>query len=114
MTENEASRLEVLLEEMNGKFSLVLEGHDAIRKEFNVQLDDIKEQQKLFMSLLKGSHEGLKGEIQGVRDELKGEIQGVRDEIKETREELSTEIKAVGDKVNGHEERILFLERRTA
>jgi len=25
-------RLEILLEEMNGKFNLVLEGHDALRR----------------------------------------------------------------------------------
>ncbi|MDQ6982860.1 MAG: hypothetical protein Q9M08_07665, partial [Mariprofundus sp.] len=65
-TGSEKRYLEVLLEDMNGKFSMILEGHDAIRKEFNGQLDDIKEQQKLFISLLKGSHEELKEEIRAV------------------------------------------------
>jgi len=107
MTEKEQHYLEILLEEMNGKFSLVLEGHDAIRKEFNGQLDDIKEQQKLFMSLLKGSHEELKEEIRAV------------DKRSEARDaaltaELKGEIRAVGDKVDGHESRIFFLERKAA
>ena len=34
---------EVLLEEMKGQFTLVLEGHDAIRQEFNVKIDGLTE-----------------------------------------------------------------------
>ncbi|MBL4775705.1 MAG: hypothetical protein JKY87_06590 [Mariprofundus sp.] len=127
MTEKEKQYFEVLMEEMNGKFSLVLEGHDAICKEFNGQLDGIKEQQTLFMLLLKGSHDELKEEIQGVRTELKEEIQGVRTDLKEEiqgvqtelkedirdvrtelremRDELSAKIEAVGGKVNGMDAR---------
>ncbi len=56
----------------------------------------------------------LKSEIQGVREELKEEIQGVRMELRETREELSAKIEAVGAKVDGHEDRIRFLERKVA
>lgn len=65
MTESERRHFEVILEDISGKFSLVLEGHDAIRKEFNEQLGDIREQQRLFMSLLKGSHEELRGRDSG-------------------------------------------------
>ncbi len=104
MTESEQQRFEVMLEDINGKLNLVLEGHDAIRREFrefNAQLDEVRKQQGLFMSLLKGSH-----------DELKQDIQGVRTELKETREELSARIEAVGDKVDGHEARIAELERK--
>jgi|GEM_PF-6097066 len=57
--------------------------------------------------LLKGSH-----------DELKSEIQGVRTELKETREELREEMasgfNALVSKVEGHEDRIRFLERKVA
>jgi len=35
--------LEVLLEEMKGQINLVLEGHDAIRQEFNVKIDGLTE-----------------------------------------------------------------------
>jgi len=151
MTESEEGSLTVLLEEMNDKFSLVLEGHDAIRHEFKEQINEIKEEQQLFKSLLKGSHDELKSEIQGVRTELKEEIQGVRTglkeeirgvrialkeeirgvrielkeeirgvriELKETREELREEMasgfNALGSKVEGHEDRIRFLERKAA
>jgi len=34
---------------------------------------------------------------------------GVRTELKETREELSARIEAVGDKVDGHEARMLIV-----
>ncbi|MBL4775708.1 MAG: hypothetical protein JKY87_06605 [Mariprofundus sp.] len=117
MTEKEKQYLEVLMEEMNGKFSLVLEGHDAIRREFSEQLTEVRQKQDMFESLLKFSH-----------DELKEEIQGVRIELKETRGELSAQIEVVGDKVNGmdardsalgykvdgHEDRIRLLERKAA
>jgi len=129
MTESEEGSLKVLLEEMNDKFSLVLEGHDAIRHEFKEQIDEVKEEQQLFKFLLKGSHDELKSEIQGVRIEMKEEIQGVRTELKETKDELSAKIeavrtelkdemaagfKSVGVKVEGHEDRIRFLERKAA
>ncbi len=140
MTESERRYFEALLEDINGKLNLVLEGHDAIRKEFNAQLDEVREQQGLFMSLLKGSHDELKQDIQGVRTELKQDIQGVRTELKqdiqgvqtELKEEiqavdrhsgerdaalearLTAEIRAVGDKVDGHEARIAELERKVA
>jgi len=132
MTEEEQRRFEVILEDIQGKLMLVLEGHDAIRQEFNTQLDDVREQQKLFIALLKGSHRELKEEIRGVRTELKEDIQSVRIELKEDiravdkrsgqrdaelkreiqsmREELSARIEAVGEKVEGHEERIASLE----
>jgi uncharacterized protein YdcH (DUF465 family) len=103
MAESEEGSLKVLLEEMNDKFSLVLEGHDAIRHEFKEQINEIKEEQQLFKSLLKGSH-----------DELKSEIQGVRIELKETREEMASGFNALGSKVEGHEDRIRFLERKVA
>ncbi|MBN4073604.1 hypothetical protein JYT23_02080 [Mariprofundus ferrooxydans] len=73
-----------------------------------------EKEQQLFKSLLQGSHDELKSEIQGVREELKEEIQGVRMELRETREELSAKIEAVGAKVDGHEDRIRFLERKVA
>jgi len=59
MTESEQRHFEVILEDISGKFSLVLEGHDAIRKEFNGQLDGLRRKQDLFESLLKFSHDEL-------------------------------------------------------
>ena len=118
MTEKEKEYFEILMEEMNGKFSLVLEGHDAIRKEFNEQLTEVRQKQDMFESLLKFSHNELREEIQGVRTELKEEIQGVRTELKEEIQavdrKLTSEIRDVGAKVEGHEDRIRILERKAA
>jgi len=125
MTEKEQQYFEVLMEEMNGKFSLVLEGHAALDEKMDCFHREAKEDHRLAMDLIKFSHDELKEEIQGVRTELKEEIQGVRTELKEeiqgvrtelreTREELSAKIEAVGTKVDGHEDRIRFLERKVA
>jgi len=46
--------------------------------------------------------------------EVKEYIQGVRTELRETRDELSAKIEDVGRKVDGHEDRIRFLERKVA
>lgn len=38
----EKDHLAILLEEMNGKFTLVLEGHDAIRQEMREMNENLK------------------------------------------------------------------------
>ncbi len=105
MTESEEGSLKVLLEEMNDKFSLVLEGHDAIRHEFKEQIVEIKEEQQLFKSLLIGSHDELKSEIQGVRTELSDKIDTVRTELKDEMaagfKSVGAKMEDVGSKVNG-------------
>ncbi len=107
MTESEEGSLKVLLEEMNDKFSLVLEGHAALDGKMERFHKESKEDHRLAMDLIKFSH-----------DELKEEIQGVRTELRETREELREEMasgfNALGSKVEGHEDRIRFLERKAA
>ncbi len=147
MTESERRHFEVLLEEISVKVGLVLEGHDAIRKEFNERLDAMRRRQDLFESLLKSSHNSLKEEIQGVRTELTGkidgvrtelkeeiqgvrtelkeeiqgvrtelkeEIQGVRTELKGVKEEMAAGFKALGEKIDGHDERLTALEQKAA
>ena len=96
MTEKEKQYLEVLMEEMNGKFSLVLEGHAAIRQEFKDSHRELEEKINLNSSLIKFGFETLDVKIDSVR------------------EELSAKIEDVGRKVDGHEDRIRFLERKVA
>ena len=116
MTESEQRRFEVILEDISGKFGLVLEGHEAIRKEFNGQLDALRKKQDLFESLLKSSHDSLTQEIRTVdkrSEEWDAELEA----------RLTAEIRAVGEKaclcrhgrqVDGHEARISTLERKVA
>jgi len=104
-------RFEVILEDISGKFSLVLEGHEAIRKEFNGQLDELRKKQDLFESLLKSSHDSLKQEIQAVDKRSEERDKQIATELKN---EMAAGFKDLGDKVEGHEDRIRFLERKTA
>jgi len=94
--ESEGGSLKVLLEEMNDKFSLVLEGHAALDEKMDRFHKEAKEDHRLAMDLIKYSH-----------DELKEDIQAVD-------RKLTSEIRAVGQKVEGHEDRIRFLERKVA
>jgi len=107
MTESEEGSLKVLLEDMNDKFILVLEGHVALDGKMERFHKEAKEDHRLAMDLIKFSH-----------DELKEDIQGVRTELKETRDELregmAAGFNALGFKVEGHEDRIRFLERKVA
>ncbi len=114
MTEKEQHYFEVLLEDIRHSVKTIAEGHAALDDKMELFHEEAKADHHLAMDLIKFSHDGLKEEIQGVRTELKEEIQGVRTELREMREELSTKIDAVGTKVDGHEDRIRFLERKAA
>jgi len=96
MSSNDQYRLEMILEDINGKFNLVLEGHDALRKETRDTSQYLNEKIDLNNSLIKTVHDSLDAKIDAVRDELKDDIH------------------AVGEKVDGHEARIQQLERRAA
>jgi len=74
----------------------------------------VRQQQDLFESLLKFSHDELKKELQSVDHRSEERDKMLAAELKETREELSAKIEAVGDKVEGHEERITMLECKAA
>jgi len=103
MTESEKRHLNVILEGISGKLNLVLEGHEALDEKIERYHREAKEDHRLVMDLLRFSH-----------DELNKKIEGVRAELKETRDELSAKIEAVGEKVEGHEERITCLEKKVA
>jgi len=80
---------EVILEDISGKLNLVLEGHEALDEKMERFHKEAKEDHRLAMDLIKFSH-----------DELK--------------EEMAVGFKDLGDKVEGHEERITMLERKVA
>jgi len=77
-----------------------------------------KEDHRLAMDLIKYSHDELSAKIDGVEKRLDAKIDGVGTELRETREELREEMasgfNALGSKVEGHEDRIRFLERKVA
>jgi len=114
MTESEKRHLNVILEDMSSKLNLVLEGHEALDGKMERYHQEAKEDHRTAMDLIKFSHDELNEKIDGVREELKEDIQGVREELKEVREEMAAGFKDLGDKLEGHEERIVGLERKAA
>jgi len=97
---------------------LIKYSHDALKEDIQGVRTELKEDIQGVRTELKEDIQGvrteLKEDIQGVRTELKEDIQGVRTELKETREEMASGFKAIVDKLEGHEDRIRFLERKVA
>jgi len=118
MTDNEQSHLEIILEDINGKFDLVLEGHATLEHMIQEHRIETRHDKQELLSLIKTSHDSLDAKIANVSTELRTEIANVstelRTEIANVSAELKTEIRQVGEKVDGHEQRIQYLERKVA
>ena len=69
----EKDHLEILLEDIRGKFDLVLEGHDTLRKEIRDSRGELCEK----INLVDFKVETLNRKIDGVRDELGQKIDAV-------------------------------------
>ncbi len=69
--------LEILLEDIRGKFDLVLEGHDTLRKEIRDTREELCEK----INLVDFKVGTLNQKIDGVRDGLNQKIDGVCDEL---------------------------------
>jgi len=103
MTESEQRHFGVVLEQILHEVRVVAEGHSTLDEKMERFHEEAKEDHRTAMGLIKFSH-----------DDLNKKIDGVRSELRETRADLSARIEAVGDKVEGHEERIVQLERKAA
>ncbi len=91
----EKDHLEILLEDIRGKFDLVLEGHDTLRQEIRGTREELGEK----INLVDFKVETLNQKIDGVRDDLNQKIDGV-----ESR--LSNEIRATNQKIDSVEVRL--------
>ena len=120
-------RMEVLLEDINGKMKLLIEGHqaltermDRLEENFNQKLDERTAQirgeilgvRKELKGEIQGVRSELKQDIEGVRKELKGEIQGVRSELGSKIENLDKKVTKALKKIDQHEERITKIEEK--
>jgi len=98
----EKDHLEVLLEDIRGKFDLVLEGHDVLRKEIKDVRQDLSER----ISFVDFKVEALNQKIDGFRDELNQKIDGVRDGLNQKIDgvegRLSKKIDAVASDLSAH------------
>ncbi|MFH1122739.1 MAG: hypothetical protein V1758_03675 [Pseudomonadota bacterium] len=86
----EKDHLEILLEDINGKFDLVLEGHDALRKEIRDTREELCEK----INLVDFKVNAMNQKIDGVRDELGERIDGVRGELGEKIDGVAADLAA--------------------
>lgn len=82
--------LEILLEDIRGKFDLVLEGHDTLRKETRDTREELCEK----MNLVDFKVDTLNQKIDGVRDDLNQKIDGVRDALGQKIDAVATDLTA--------------------
>ena len=82
--------LEILLENIQGKFDLVLEGHDALRKEIREPREELCEK----INSVDFKVETLNQKIDGVRDDLSQKIDGVRDELGQKIDSVASDLAA--------------------
>ncbi|MDO9123595.1 MAG: hypothetical protein Q7V12_04125 [Deltaproteobacteria bacterium] len=73
----EKDHLEILLEDIHGKFDLVLEGHDVLRKEIRDTREELCEK----INSVDFKVETLNQKIDGVRDELGQKIDAVAEDL---------------------------------
>jgi len=118
MTAEERHRMEVILEDMNGKFDLLLEGHATLDQKIDRVQATSQEQHAEALALIKTVHDSLDTKIDGVEQQLDAKIDGLGQrldaKIYSVRDELKAEVRAVGEKMGGQEERIVRLEKKAA
>jgi len=107
MSDDEKSRLEVILEDINGKFGLVPEGHATLERMIHEHRAETRQDKRELQALIKSSHDSLDTKIEETNGRLDAKIDKVATALKE-------EIREVGNKVEGHEQRIQRLERKVA
>ena len=90
----EKDHLEIRLEDIRGKFDLVLEGHDTLRKE----IQDTREELGEKIDLVDFKVETLNRKIDGVRDELVQKIDAVATDLAAHR--ADTEINRIDYKIS--------------
>jgi archaellum component FlaC len=94
----EKDHLEILLEDIRGKFDLVLEGHDTLHKEIQDTRGKLCEK----INLVDFKVETLNQKIDGVRDDLNQKIDGVRDELGQKIDAVAADLAAHRADTEGH------------
>jgi len=109
----EKDNLEILLEDIRGKFDLVLEGHEVLRKEIKDTREDLCEKIQFvdfkvgaLNQKIDGVHDALNQKIDGVHDKLDKKIDGVHDKLDKkidtVEARLSQKIDAVAADLSAH------------
>jgi uncharacterized protein YdcH (DUF465 family) len=101
--------LEVILEDMNSKFDLVLEGHESLRSEIrelsrktDARFDLVDFKIDTLNQKIDGVEEKLTKKIDGVEQKLTNKIDGVAADLKATDERLCKKIDGVAADLKAH------------
>ena len=90
----EKDNLEILLEDIRGKFDLVLEGHSVLNKRIDDLDHKLDDRFDLMCFKMQAGHENLNGKIDGVHDKLNQKIDGVRDELGQKIDAVAVDLSA--------------------
>ena len=97
----EKEHLEMILEDINGKFDLVLEGYSSLDKKLDTRFDELNEMIEnnsfkidVLNKKIDGVDERLGKKIDGVEEKLTMKIDGVETKIGKKIDGLAAELKA--------------------
>ncbi|MEI6125401.1 MAG: hypothetical protein WCQ99_02500 [Pseudomonadota bacterium] len=96
--------LEILLEDIKGKFDLVLEGHDMLRMEIREVKQELNEKFEYNSFLIQGVNSSLNKKIDSVNDSLNQKIDGfnvsLNKKIDNVNDSLNNKIEAFNESLN--------------
>jgi outer membrane murein-binding lipoprotein Lpp len=101
----EKTHMEVLLEDIRGKFDLVLEGHDALRGEIRELGRKTEERFDLVdfkIDTLNQKIDGVAADLKATDERLSGKLDAVVADLKATDERLSGKLDAVAADLTAH------------
>lgn len=94
----EKAHLEVILENMDSKFNLVLEGHESLRREMRGIRDELVEKidtNSFKIEVLNQKIDAVAADLKATDERLSGKIDAVAADLKATDERLSNKIASV-------------------
>ncbi|MBD1399618.1 hypothetical protein [Pelovirga terrestris] len=97
--------IEILLEEMNGKFDLVLEGHQTLQREIRETRVELKEDIELCnfkIDILNTKIDGVAADFKATDQRLSAKIDGVDADLKATDQRLSAKIDGIAVDLKAH------------
>ncbi len=88
----EKDYLEILLEDIRGKFDLVLEGHDLLRKEIRDTREELCEKIEFLDFKIDAVHDKLDRKIDAVHDKLDRKIDAFHDKLDQKIDAVGAEL----------------------
>ncbi len=104
--------MEVILEDINSKFDLIIEGHKLLDKKIDDKTEELGKKIINVDEKVEFFYRSLDKKIDGVEEKLTRKIDGVEKRLSNEIKEVKAEVQGIGGRLDDHEERIIKLERR--